>query len=110
MGRKTATDGVVTLVGRAKAGAAWRLRRLHEQALYRLARIYRRTLRKTQDARFHRVKIGIGRPAAGVGTLEYLLAPFPAGQLPAVDEGCRAAGDRVLELIRQEAARRALSP
>ena len=55
-----------------------------------------------QDDQFRRIKVGVGRPPAGVPTLDYLLAPLPTGQLAAVDEACHKAADRVLELVRQE--------
>lgn len=55
-----------------------------------------------QDDKFRRVKVGIGKPTADQSVADYVLTPFPAEQLAAVDAANHAAADRVMELIRQE--------
>ncbi len=54
-----------------------------------------------QDDQFRRVKIGIGKPAAGQSVADYVLTPSPPEQLAAVDAANHAAADRILDLIRQ---------
>lgn len=58
-------------------------------------------LQAFQDDKVRRVKIGIGKPGAGEAVTDYVLTPFPPEQAAAVDAASRAAGDRVLELIRE---------
>src|SRR5665647_494584 len=55
-----------------------------------------------QDDQFRRVKIGIGKPAAGQSVADYVLTPSPPEQLAAVDAANHAAADQVIELIRRE--------
>ncbi len=60
-----------------------------------------------QDERIRRVKIGVGTPPPGTPALEYVLTPFPSHARAAIDGACRAAADRVMELVRQDLASQA---
>ena len=63
----------------------------------------RSILQAFQDDRFRRVKIGIGKPASGQSVVDYVTQPFGAEELTAVDAANRAAADRAIDLVRQEA-------
>ena len=59
----------------------------------------RSVLHAFQTDTFPRVKIGVGRPAPGQTVRDYVLSPFAADQQPVIDQACRDAADRVLEMI-----------
>ena len=47
-----------------------------------------------QDDKFRRVKIGVGKPAAGQSVDDYVLTPFPPEQAVAIDTANQTAADR----------------
>ena len=47
-----------------------------------------------------RLRIGIGRPAGGGDTVNYVLAPFAKSERPTVDEAIRTAADAVEAWVR----------
>jgi PTH1 family peptidyl-tRNA hydrolase len=51
------------------------------------------------DDEFTRVKLGVGRPPAGVDAVEYVLAPFLAEEREAVDKLCAKAIDALECLV-----------
>jgi PTH1 family peptidyl-tRNA hydrolase len=51
----------------------------------------------TEDIR--RVKVGIGRPLDRARVAEWVLTPFASDELPAIEEACAQAANRVLELV-----------
>src|SRR5581483_11000534 len=62
-------------------------------------------IRARGEAPFYRVRVGIGRPPAGVDPVDYVLQPFDAGeseQLPALVE---RAAEAVTSLLRDGPAR-----
>lgn len=61
----------------------------------------RSILQSFQDDKFRRVKIGIGQAEMGQPVHEYVLAPFPPDQLPAVGAALELAANRVVELVRR---------
>jgi len=52
---------------------------------------------ETED--FRRIKIGVGRPPAGVSVVDYVLTPFGAEQRPIINDACRKAAAIALEVI-----------
>jgi len=59
----------------------------------------RSVLRAFRTDEIRRVRIGVGRPSEGQGVEDYVLKPFEAEKLRAIDEACAEAADRVLELL-----------
>jgi aminoacyl-tRNA hydrolase len=56
-------------------------------------------LEELQSGEIRRVKIGVGRPENARATTDFLLAPFPAADRPAMDQACEQAARKVLDLV-----------
>lgn len=66
----------------------------------------RSVLREFRTDEVRRVGVGVGRPQPGQKVEDFVLAPFSAGSLSAIDEACADAADRILALLgRPERAR-----
>jgi aminoacyl-tRNA hydrolase len=59
----------------------------------------RSVLQAFQSDTFPRVKIGVGRPARGQTVSDYVLSPIATDRREVLEQACRQAGDRVLEVI-----------
>ena len=54
-------------------------------------------------APFSRIRVGIGRPPAGIETADYVLRPFEANEAAELDEIVNKAADAALALLRDGA-------
>jgi PTH1 family peptidyl-tRNA hydrolase len=59
----------------------------------------RSVLRAFRTDEIRRVRVGVGRPAQGQRVGGFVLAPFDAESLAAVDAACADAANRILELL-----------
>lgn len=50
---------------------------------------------------FGRVRVGIGRPPAGVDVVDYVLEPFTQAEAPALEAAVQLAGEAVLAILRE---------
>ena len=64
-------------------------------------------LEALEGENFFRVRLGIGRPPAGVDPVEFVLDPFPLKETDLVDEAVSKAAD-ALESLLQEGSHRAM--
>jgi PTH1 family peptidyl-tRNA hydrolase len=55
---------------------------------------------KLAGAQFHRVRIGIGRPLAGMEPAEYVLEPFNSNEIEGLSEVIARAAESVRCLVR----------
>ena len=53
-----------------------------------------------QSEEIRRIKIGVGLPADGTPVARYVLTPFDTAQRDTVEQACRQAATRVLEMLK----------
>jgi len=53
-----------------------------------------------QSEEIRRIKIGVGHPADGTPVIRYVLTPFDTAQRDTVENACRQAATRVLEMLK----------